>query len=298
MSPAGHWLRHAQHWLRRAQRWLRGPREYVVGGVALKLPAEHLLPQYQAAHPLYDRLLPHLAAELKPGDAVVDVGANVGDTAAALLAGQGALQVLAIEADAGFFALLQHNAERLRRAHPQAVLHCRQALVGQDARAMSLVGDGGTRRAVPSVSAAALRCVSLSDIVQAMPERFGQRLRLVKSDVDGWDADVITSAMPLLRRWHPLVYLECQVSDGDSREAHLACVRELLAAGYRDVHVFDNFGAWWCRAHHVQRVAECIDEVCSPTGARRAHYLDLLVAAPHDAALAERAIARHGDAGR
>lgn len=298
----------AMRWLRRAQRWLDLPREYTVGGVRLKLPAEHLLPEYQAAHPLYDRFLPGLAAELQPGDAVVDVGANVGDTAAALFAGQAALQLLAIEADSGFFALLNHNAERLRRAHPQAVLHCQQVLVGQGEQRRLLVGGDGTRHAVQASetnAASAMSCVPLSTIVHAMPGDFAQRLRLVKSDVDGWDADVINSAMPLLlgaqgtpeaHRMQPLIYMECQVSDAASREAHLQCLRALLQAGYQDVHVFDNFGAWWLCTQRWQDVDACIDEVLAPATAatpRRAHYLDLLLATSADSALAQRVVARH-----
>ena len=53
-------------------------------GYQLCLPKDHLLPHYQREHRLYDRFLPFVARALPAGTAAIDVGANCGDTLAAM----------------------------------------------------------------------------------------------------------------------------------------------------------------------------------------------------------------------
>ena len=83
---------------------------YRIGSVELELPLSHELPFYRHDHPRYDRQLGAIAAEL--GGPVVDVGANVGDTAAAIRAESG-VPILCVEGDPRFFALLERNARMI-----------------------------------------------------------------------------------------------------------------------------------------------------------------------------------------
>lgn len=276
---------------RRTRRLLGRPRRYAVGRVRLELPAEHCLPEYQAAYPLYDRFLPRLAARLAPGDAVVDVGANVGDSLAALLAGQGALNLLAIEADPGFHRLLQANVERIRAIHAAARITVQRALVGTGSTRMKLVGGDGTRHGVPSDAAEALAPQPLMALLDAMPSEFSARLRLVKCDVDGLDHAVIASALPLLAQRRPLLFYECQTADVAGRDAHRATLEQLFAAGYAEAQLFDNFGRPLSRTREPEVVAALLDEVLA--GRAAFHYLDLLVYAEADAAVAQQAVAAH-----
>lgn len=277
--------------VRQGRSWLGRSRSYEVGGVQLELPAEHLLPEYQAAHPCYDRFLPHLAAQLLPGDAAIDVGANVGDTSAALLAGQGALQLLAIEGDTGFMALLERNAERLRAAHPAAAIHLVQALVGSGHDTVRLRGGDGTRHAVPSPQGRPT--VPLAALLAEMPEGFRSCWRLLKCDVDGWDHEVIASAETVLREPLPLLFFECQLASHEHRQRMLALIERLFGKGYRPAVVFDNFGHLLERQADARRIAELIDEVFEQDAGRaprRMHYLDVLMHGAGDAALVERAL--------
>lgn len=269
------------------------PRWYEVGGVRLQLPAGHALPEYQAAFPRYDRFLRHLAAGLQPGDAVIDVGANVGDTLAALLAGCPELQLLAIEPEPGFFALLQANAVRLQAAHPGATLVLQQALVGVGSEGRVLVGTGGTRHAVASQDPRALRPQSLVTLVAAAGAGFAERLRLVKSDVDGWDHEVLVSALPLLLQYRPLVHVECLAADARARDAYVAVIGQLLRGGYRHLHLFDNFGNPLASAEDADTLGGWLDRLLDPGSAPGFHYLDVLVASPADEALVQRALAAH-----
>ena len=89
---------------------------WTIDGMELELPISHNLPFYRKKYPLYDTALARLAKKLdqsSPLGSCIDVGANVGDTAV-LLRGAGSFPILAIEADAGFFAILERNARRVK----------------------------------------------------------------------------------------------------------------------------------------------------------------------------------------
>lgn len=285
------WDRRRRGVERRWCRWTGRPRWHAVGGVRLELPPDHALPDLQAAHPAYDRFLMHLAAQLQPGDAVVDVGANVGDTVAALLAGQPALQVLAVEADAGFAALFRRNAQRLAEAYPSSSVHLREALVAADERPRRLIRGEGTARAVPA-AVDGIRPERLDALVASIGPGFSASLRLIKSDVDGNDADVLESASPGLMATGPMLYIECDpdraVDPGLARARFASAMHPWREGGLDRLVVFENTGQ--LRAQAAGRQARDLLELelaalASPAGsAGRAHaYVDLLLHGPrHD----------------
>jgi hypothetical protein len=59
---------------------------FKIGDYYILLPPEHKLPEYQAKGRLYDRFLPTLCLALpQDGETIIDLGANVGDTAIAIV---------------------------------------------------------------------------------------------------------------------------------------------------------------------------------------------------------------------
>lgn len=62
-----------------------------------------MLPKYKQAYPNYNRFLPHLAKHLKDSDFVVDIGANVGDTLAAMYRANDSLRFICTELNDVFY---------------------------------------------------------------------------------------------------------------------------------------------------------------------------------------------------
>ena len=246
--------------LRRLRAWRarHGPSRYRLGEVAITLPAGHPLPAYQAEHPLYDRFLPVLAAHLAAGEVAVDVGANCGDTLAAMHAAQPALHYVCVEADPGFFALLEANAARIAAARPDAQITLIQALVGEAIGTATLAGAAGTRHAVADASPGALAAQRLCDL---LGDRGIAAPRLIKSDVDGFDYDVIQSAGALLAEPLPLLFFECQFADQAQRRGYDDLFARLAANGYADWTLFDNFGNPLLRTDRLGDVAQLLDYV-------------------------------------
>lgn len=126
---------------------------YKIGNTEIELPREHRLEEYQRVHPNYDRFLPHLARHLNKHSVVLDIGANCGDTLAAMVWANSDLAYVCIEPDPAFYSYLLKNIERLREHYPKLDVVPLQIMIGAPAENIGLVGSGGTRSALPPVVA-------------------------------------------------------------------------------------------------------------------------------------------------
>ena len=269
---------------------------------SIELPPDHLLPSMLRAYPRYDRFLPHLATYLDAGDVVFDVGANCGDTLAAMCSANPALSFVCIEPEATFFSYLARNARRITAALPETSVKLVQSLVGLRAAASVLQGDGGTKtaRAVSEGGTAAPAgevhlAARLDEIVRGQQGLAPERFRLLKSDVDGYDYDVIASAGALLDNERLLIFFECYAENDEQRVGYLRLFDALAARGYRHFIFFDNFGNV---LQHVasadvaaaQRQLRDVWQDSAPGSAKAIFYLDVLACRERDAALVSRIV--------
>jgi FkbM family methyltransferase len=176
---------------------------------------------------------PHVTAVfrslLRPGNVVVDVGANIGYftlLAARLVGSEG--RIYAIEPSPGTHAALVRNIRlnELRNVTPveaaagaevgEATL--RDVVEGTNRGASSLRSDPergwGVRKAVEVT-------VPLNTLAAIVPVDEWPRLRLVKVDVEGFEADVLRGLVPILENGHrPSVLVEVHTDiDPDAARA-------------------------------------------------------------------------------
>lgn len=215
-----------------------------VGGYPLLMPSSHNLPYILAHFPQYEGEIARLAEFLstKRGRAaVVDVGANVGDTVAAIRP-RSCDMFFCVEGSANYFRLLQANF----KDHPNVI--CVNALAsdredsGADKR---LVEDKGTAHVAGDRStkdATQVPCLTLDDILAAHPEF--PAANLLKIDTDGYDFKVLQGARRLLQDQRPAIHFELSFRHWK----HVAGTvwsqagSFLLEAGYRECLLYDNFG--------------------------------------------------------
>jgi len=203
---------------------------YRIGTVELELPLSHELPFYRHDHPRYDRQLGAIAAEL--GGPVVDVGANVGDSAAAIRA-ESAVPILCIEGDPGFYALLERNARKI------GGVELEHALVEGPARGRIHRG-AGTAHVVQGDDA--LPAKPLAQILDEHPAF--ARPALLKIDTDGMDVPIVLANLSLLERLRPVLFFEYDPHLGASPEVF----ERLRERGYATADWYENTG------EHVARV--------------------------------------------
>ena len=210
-----------------------------IQGVRMTLPWSHRLPDYTQGDSPYGQNLVQLARLLSTDDAplvVIDIGANIGDSALQIAHATNA-EVVCVEGDPYYVDFLTENTASDSRFHLEAAL-----LVSEEAAAaMQPVRAGGTTRFVPAEDSGSAPTITAAELRRRHP--CTERLRLVKSDTDGYDVQLV----PLLaREWAdrtPVLFFEYDL--GLSRIAGsdpLAVWAELASLGYAEVAVWGNGG--------------------------------------------------------
>lgn len=215
------------------------------GPFELILPPDHMLDRYQKQYHLYDWVLGELAVLLLakyPDAAAIDIGANVGDTAAVLCRKQ-EIPVLCVEGHPHFVAYLRRNLARL-----PGCIEFAECLVGARSgsiSAASFIADHGTA-AIDSATGGGendrrIPVRPLADILREHP-RF-QRSRLLKTDTDGSDFEILGSSLDALRDTRPVLFFEYDPTlRPDGPKAAADTISRLVQAGYGRFLLHDNYG--------------------------------------------------------
>lgn len=255
----------------------------------IRLPPNHRLPIYQLIHPKYDRFLPHLVKYINGNKAIVDVGANCGDSLAGLVEKNPNLHFLCIEPDNYFYDLMIKNIELIKVKYPSVKIETVKSLVGKSFSNVSLVGEGGTKHAV--VGDGQLRTKSLDDILMdvSLPP-----VALLKTDVDGFDFDVIDSSRKLLIEQQPIIFFECQIDFEYQKKGFETTISDLKYLGYVNWTIFDNFGEVILRTADIEQIYYLIKYAWQQRNmqtTRTIYYYDILACGQNDVAFIDNVLA-------
>lgn len=257
-------------------------KRYPFGNHLLYIPDDHKIGAIHGSHPLYDRAYGFIVAEIakrSPQGAIVDIGANIGDTAA-YIASHVSNPILSVEGSDDFLAYLRAN----RKFLPPQVTILERFVLPERLRASdlrfsnlegtgSLVGSYGTGTAV-----AEERFIDIPALLaQARQLSADQSLALVKTDTDGMDADIVDE---VLRIEDVPVFFECDptMTPPQLQTAWPGVFEALTDRRYRIV-VFDNFGRpMLCEGAHA---GATLRDLCGYVSFQRSvhpvtlHYLDV-----------------------
>jgi FkbM family methyltransferase len=260
-----------------------------VQGVELWMPWSHRLPDYAAVAPAYGQNLVRLAALLTPKNEapplkVLDVGANIGDSTKQILAAADA-RVLAVEADPYYLGYLRRNVGGLGEVTIAEVLLTTE----DDDSTWTPARRGGTTHFLTSGESVAAgeaasvpqaaRSLSVNRLVDAYPE-FAD-IRLVKSDTDGHDVELVPALARAYAGSTPVLFFEFdpkltrQVAGRDADEVWPA----LAALGYETVGFWDHAGAPLGTGSCADAAARAAEYLT----AGPARYLDVAVVHADDA---------------
>jgi FkbM family methyltransferase len=211
-----------------------------VHGIDMLLPISHNLPRYVAQYPYYDTVLPAFTKFLRAGQrlerrlVLVDVGANVGDTARLVggVVGHDNVEIICIEADEAYLPLLHRNTEGLAVSvhNVIAAASTRQtnASMSRSKAGTSSIAEGGEQRSA----------VALDDLLA------NREVDVLKIDTDGYEVEVLRGSLRTLERCSPAVYIEFSpehlVTYGKTEPAEV--LRILRDAGYSHGIVYDHLG--------------------------------------------------------
>jgi FkbM family methyltransferase len=215
--------------------------EYRLGRTTLALPPDHKLGVFREHWPRLQLPIGDVAEAIgrkHPGFCAVDIGAHIGDTAA-VICSHADVPVLCVEGNPAFLPYLEENA---RRIGPQIAIE--PVLVAGEAgeRPMALHTDpAGTARLFEATDGSRATFKTLDQVLRAHP-RFGAP-KLVKTDIDGFDFEVIRGARDLFAAIRPILFfeyapIETATGPGDGLE----CFKTLTGIGYDRFLVWDGYG--------------------------------------------------------
>jgi FkbM family methyltransferase len=210
-----------------------------VGNIHLWLPPEHLLPIYKQKNHLYDSFLPVLANRLPVRSAVIDVGANIGDSCKSMYISNSSLNFICVEPDPKFFKYLKFNTRKV----PKQNLFLHKLLVTESGGSFKLVGKGGTK-SMQITNQSSIKTATLDSLCSEIS--VGSQIGLIKSDVDGFDFDVLLSGRSVISEKQPLVFAEFSFLDSSSLGKYLNAVNFLIDAKYTRAFIFRNTGGFEC----------------------------------------------------
>jgi FkbM family methyltransferase len=211
-----------------------------VGKFVLSMPAEHMIADYLEKIPQYNRNLPRLVAvtRLKYPDAdLVDVGANIGDSAA-LVRSVNDCRVICIEGDETYLQFLRENAPKIGSV--DIIAH----FVGSERGAFpaKLSRQLGTTQIIVTSQSDTIQFTTLDDLWAIDRAKF-KTSRILKIDTDGFDIHVLRGATRFIAEQNPVIFFEYSPFHIDQIGDDPLSVFDLLSnSGYSQIIFYDNFG--------------------------------------------------------
>ncbi|BBZ39207.1 hypothetical protein MCNS_22700 [Mycobacterium conspicuum] len=253
-----------------------------VQGVHLAMPWSHRLPGNARLWPTYGQNLVALAAGLGEVDrplGVIDVGANIGDSAAQILTKVDA-RVLCVEADPEYLPYLERN---VGSDHRCVIAFGLLVVDVAEASGLGAVRSGGTTHFAKDGAGGAAVALAVAELPSRYPDL--PRIRLIKSDTDGYDTTLIPPLARAYAQSRPVLFFEYDpyLTRNAGKPDPAAVWTELRDAGYSDVGIWNNFGKpiEFLPIDEVPARAVVLDK---PFRERGYHYWDVAVVHADDPA--------------
>ncbi|MCR4326491.1 MAG: FkbM family methyltransferase [Candidatus Roizmanbacteria bacterium] len=215
------------------------PFEYQVGNYVLLFPPGHALPSMQERSPEYGHMLTRLAETLQKQNgtyAVIDIGANVGDSAAYIKTGAD-VPIYCIEGHKPYLEYLTRNVIQWNNVEvfPSFVSDKRGM-----ANTMTIEENQGTIRLIQSKGSYVASFITLDQFVNEHTP--AQTAKLLKIDTDGYDLRVLTGGMRYIKKTKPVIFFEYVKMYWERPEDGLSMLKRLQKIGYFGALFYDCFG--------------------------------------------------------
>lgn len=205
----------------------------------IKLTHDHLLTYFQKKYPLYNKFLPIISKYLSKDTIFIDVGANCGDTLFSVFEKNDDLFFYCFEADKKFYEYLKFNKYKIGKTYKVNKIKLFNAFIGDKIKTVNLKGKYGTKKAydkleknLPILKSKALDKYFLNK---------EKKISLLKSDVDGFDYDVLNSSMKTIKKHKPILFFECEIDEKNLKN-YLQVIAKLKKLNYCYFNLFSNYG--------------------------------------------------------
>ena len=210
--------------------------EYLIGDYKISIPPNYALPGFQENFKLYDRFLPILVKHFKSNGCIIDIGANIGDTAIAMVQNC-SNQIVCIEPSEIFYPYLESNLSMLSMEHRKKIQTIKKFIGSGNISGVLQHSEVGTASIKISERESSIKYFKLDDIIKEH-----ENIQLIKVDTDGFDFDVIQSAENILNKSQPILFWENEIFEEFQLIGFQNLYEKLENFGYEYIYIFDNYG--------------------------------------------------------
>jgi len=208
-----------------------------IGNRKIILPPGHLLSMYISLYEEYDKFLPKIIKNIKQNESIIDIGANVGDTLFRLINSNLNPNYYCIEADDYFFGYLKKNKELLDLNLQNKIVLIKE-LVGSNLIGNLSQSTTGTKSLVESNTG--IKSKTLDEIIIDYKI---ENIKLIKVDCDGYDYNVVFSAINEIKKNKPDLFFEHMILNEKGYKGYAELIEELFKIGYSNWTVLNNYGS-------------------------------------------------------
>lgn len=212
----------------------QGTKQIQCGNFQIDVPEDHLLVHILSKQPMRDQFIGLVAAHISkkyPESTFLDIGANVGDTAA-IMATYAGNKLILVEPSDYFFSFLKRNTAKF----PNEITLV-NTLVADGA---PIAGELHHWSGTASISAPfrQARTTATKHIAEIATET----TRFIKIDTDGLDFKIIAASIDWLQISHPAILFEDQIRNATDLQSANEIFNSLTKIGYAFFTAWDDPG--------------------------------------------------------
>ncbi|MDX2190911.1 MAG: FkbM family methyltransferase [Bacteroidota bacterium] len=207
-------------------------------GFKMKINEGHTLEYNLLKYPKYSFNLLDIHLRIKekyPDHAIIDVGANVGDTIA-LIRSKSSNYIYSIEGNELYFKLLSINYTQFTNI---SLFNFFLNEVNESLSA-NISASRGTLHIIHENNGSKVDFITLDNLII---RNSIQNVKLLKIDTDGYDFKIIRGAYTFIETQKPIIFIEYDLNYLlKLNESEWDVFEKLSSIGYEDVYFYDNYG--------------------------------------------------------
>ena len=211
------------------------------GKTKLRMRLSHTNIFCYALFPMYDKALPRISARIQEIDGrlvMIDVGANIGDTAALVSETVSGASILCIEGNEKVLDFLNYNIKFIKNNN--ITIEPRFCTDSPSNIGFSVDMQYGTAKLVKN-EMSNIQGDTLDNIVNRSP--VFKKTNLLKIDTDGFEIIVFNGAKKLINQIQPIIYFEFNPYDYEKAgQSSFYLFDLLISAGYKRALFYTNCG--------------------------------------------------------
>ena len=243
-----------------------------LGKYQLETNHSHMLDVYKKKYPLYDLFLAHICSNFS--GLIIDVGANIGDTAISIFSKNDRSFIVGVEPDEDFGKTCIQNI-RKNKLEDRFLLVDKFITNEKGNFKIEKNKSGSTGSKVATDEPTTNSSISFSELVLLIPKEQLLSIDMLKIDTDGYDWDIIDSYCESIESHSHVkarfVFFELQtflnnigLADKDRADRtlkHKSAIERLYRNGYDSFTLFDNFGTYLMTTSAIEEIISISDYI-------------------------------------